>query len=426
MLSDAHYELAFALRKAKPWKKLYDSQIFAVRHSDGQTSYCSVMGHNGDHLALALYPGESGLHSLISIYNSDYETVEPYLQYETLLSQDCLMVSFQNKSEITDKALDELNAYCRAHGLRLRGANAFPLFERFRPHYYPWHIEDEANQLHMLEGLQAAMDVCRRLETQPPEALGLVAGPISGREIPLLVRKEDGFAWQTTTARNTYSRTYAAAVLTDELALARAKQAKRRTDEWGCAIIMHTEPTAPKGTPKGEQPQSAPFFPYLLLIVSLETGLIIDMFMADNPEDYAPCFTQELLRFIAEKGKPRRLLCKDARTLAFLTPLASRLGLNLKRQDAVEALDDALMKYTQSYSPLAEGIYPDEEDDGEDNDMTDDVALAFLHALITTPEALRRIPDDKLRDLLALATSGLLPFELCQTLRAELERRRKK
>ena len=65
--------------RPSPGKKLYDSQIFAIRHSDGQLSYCSVMGHSGDHLALALYPGESGLHSLISIYNSDYETMEPYL-----------------------------------------------------------------------------------------------------------------------------------------------------------------------------------------------------------------------------------------------------------------------------------------------------------------------------------------------------------
>lgn len=149
------------------------------------------------------------------------------------------------------------------------------------------------------------------------------------------------------------------------------------------------------------------------------------MFMADNPEDYAPCFTQALLRFIAEKGKPRSLLCKDARTHAFLSPLAGRLGLRLKRQNAIEELDEVLMKYTQAYSPLAGGCGPD-EDDGDDDDISDDEVLAFLRALITNPEALRRIPDDKLRALLAIADAGILPFELCQTLRAELERRRKK
>ena len=106
MLSDAHYSLAFALRKAKPWKKLYDSQIFAIRHSDGQISYCSIMGHNGDHLALALYPGESGLHSLRAIFNHDYMMVEPYLQHEMMLAQDCLMVSFESKAELMGRALD--------------------------------------------------------------------------------------------------------------------------------------------------------------------------------------------------------------------------------------------------------------------------------------------------------------------------------
>ena len=81
MLSDAHYALAFALRKAKPWKKLYDSQIFAIRHSDGQISYCTIMGHNGDHLGLAFYPGESGLHSLRTIFTQSFMRAEPYLRH---------------------------------------------------------------------------------------------------------------------------------------------------------------------------------------------------------------------------------------------------------------------------------------------------------------------------------------------------------
>ena len=424
MLSDAHYSLAFALRKAKPWKKLYDSQIFAIRHSDGQISYCSIMGHNGDHLALALYPGESGLHSLRAIFNHDYMMVEPYLQHEMMLAQDCLMVSFESKAELMGRALDEVNDYCHAHGLKPRGANAYPVFERFRPHYYPWHIEDEADQLHMLEGMEAAMDVVRRLETQTPEALGLDAGDPDGRSIPLLTKKEDGFVWESLACADTFKPAYAAALLTDELAAARARQAKMLAEEWGCAIVMHGDPLATEGTPEGEEPQSAPFFPYVLMVVSLESGLILSATLASNPEDYAPEFTQALLKLFAESGRPRRLLCKDERTFTFLSGLADHLSLRIEQKADIDMLDDMLDHYVATFSLLTGDDDPDGED--EDNDeINDEEVMAFLHAIITHPEALQSIPDNILRDLLSAASMGALPFELAQAMRAEQERRQK-
>ena len=431
MLSDAHYKLAFALRKAKPWKRLYDSQLFAVRHSDGQLSYCSVMGHNGDHLALALYPGEPGLHSLRSIFNHDFMEVEPCFQQEVMLSQDCLMVSFQSKAELDGRALDEVNAYCHVHGLKPRGANAFPVFERFRPHFYPWHIDDETDQLHMLEGMEAAMDVARRLETQSPEELGLEENDPDGRSIPLLVHQENGFVWETLACKDTFEPAYAAALLTDELAIARAKQTKKRAGDWGLSIVMHGDPVAPAGTPEGAEPISAPFFPYVLLIVSIESGMILSALLANDPENYAPEFTQGLLKFIAESGKPDKMLCKDRRTLAFLTELAGRLGIRLVRQDTVDGLDEALENYTDTFCSLLGDYDPDEDDANEENNeadddnMSDEDMLAFLHAVITTPEALRSIPSGLLRDLLSAASMGALPFELAQAVRAELERRQK-
>ena len=58
---DRLYELAFALRKAKPWKTLFDSELFALSLPNGETGYCSVMGFLGEHLAIALYVGNHGL-----------------------------------------------------------------------------------------------------------------------------------------------------------------------------------------------------------------------------------------------------------------------------------------------------------------------------------------------------------------------------
>lgn len=426
MPTDAYYELAFALRRERPWKNLYDSQIFAVRHSDGQLSYCCVMGHSGEHLALAIYCGEAGLHTLHNLCIERFMLLEPYLQHEMMLSQDCLMVSFQSKAELPEHALDEVNAYCQAHGLRLRGANAYPVFERFRPHYLPWRIEGETDLLHLREGMEAALEVSRRLKTQSPEALGLMQGDPDGRSIPLLVRQEDGFAWQSLACADTWQPTHARALLTDELAIARARQAKKCAITWGLAIVMHGEPCAPQGTPEGEEPQSAPFFPYVLLVVSLESGLALSATPASDPEDYAPEFTQALLKLLAESGRPLKMLCKDTRTLVFLQELADRIGIPIEQQDSIDALDEVLDHYVDAFSSILDDGLDDDEDNPYSEEEIDAQSLALLRTMLTNPEALHSLPDHLLRELGDVADAGVLPFELCQIIRAEIGRRRKR
>lgn len=61
---DKLYQLAFALRKAKLWRSLYENELFAVTLSGGEIGYCCVMGSVEEHLALALYRGSKGLDSL--------------------------------------------------------------------------------------------------------------------------------------------------------------------------------------------------------------------------------------------------------------------------------------------------------------------------------------------------------------------------
>ena len=70
------------------------------------------------------------------------------------------------------------------------------------------------------------------------------------------------------------------------------------------------------------------------------------------------------------------------------------------------------------------------DDDGDEGDAdggeeSDEQMIAFLHAVLTNPEALHSLPDSLMRDLIDVAGTGVLPFELCQIIRAEAERRKK-
>lgn len=125
MTPDRLFELAFQYKKTKLWKKLWDSQIFAVRFSDGGIGYCSVMGMNGELNAIAVYPGQEGLDSLRLIYE-DVPALDELAHMERLHCQDCMMLSFMNKSELNPRDIEELEAYCKKSGISPRGKNAFP------------------------------------------------------------------------------------------------------------------------------------------------------------------------------------------------------------------------------------------------------------------------------------------------------------
>ena len=50
ILTDSMLDAAFRFRETEAWKTLDDSNVFAVRLSDGQTVYCSIMGYGGEHI----------------------------------------------------------------------------------------------------------------------------------------------------------------------------------------------------------------------------------------------------------------------------------------------------------------------------------------------------------------------------------------
>ena len=187
------YFLAFAFKKARLWKKLRDSQLFAVKHSDGSLGYCCVMGRAGKHLALAVYPGQEGLRAY-RMMSISWDGLKPYEMKEKALLQDCVRVSFQNKSELRQEEQEALAAYCADRGVVLRGQKACPQFERFRPLYHPWFLDELGDILHMKEALMAALEVSRCLEAGDADELGFSDGPPYERDIPLLTMEKKRYA----------------------------------------------------------------------------------------------------------------------------------------------------------------------------------------------------------------------------------------
>ncbi len=128
MYPDQLYDLALAFRNAKLWKRLYDSEIFAVSLSNGEIGYCCIMGCLGEHFALAVYIGEQGLDSYRRLQEMSHVPMNALQAQEFMLSQYCLQCSFETKDLLSPKELAAVRGYGKDRGITFRDSNAFPKF----------------------------------------------------------------------------------------------------------------------------------------------------------------------------------------------------------------------------------------------------------------------------------------------------------
>lgn len=419
MIPDALYDLAFAFRKTKLWDRLYDTQLFAVGHSDGSVGYCSVMGRMREHLALGVYPGLPGLEAYrrMGMSRRDMDSFE---EREMALSQDCVMVSFENKSELHPREHKEAAAYCAGRGITLRGRKAYPQFQRFRPHYIPWTIHDPADQLYLQEGLEACLEVSARLKDAEPEALGFTEGAPFDRSIPLLEKKDGGFQWSVVRLPEPRAVAYPAGEIGDEITLARLGKAPKGSGEWACHVFMHIDPMSDEAGAgeAAKEPESAPFYPYVLMIVDNPTGLVKGVQLAEDPEDYTLAFTRFIVETALKRGKPSRILVRDQRTHALFSKLAAPLGAKLTRKAFIQSLEEALEGFWEHFGP-------EEELDGlEEMDEPDEEALMVeALELLRSPLALRELPREMIAQLMEMARAGELPDDIGKNVRREGIRR---
>lgn len=419
---DRLYQLAFAFKKTKLWRKLSDSQIFAVALSDGEIGYCCVMGMLGEHLALALYPGLPGLCSYTTLLGIEaYEINEnsPYYA-ESALSQDCLMCSFENKDMLRDSEIAAVRKYCAANGITLRGPHSWPQLLRYRPFHVPWMIQQKEDEARIAEGLEAAIEVAGRLEKTPAASLGLTQGPPFKRDIPLLVKTESGYDWQTTTLPPLMEPSYPAGGPLYDLSLKRASMKKNRSGTWACSVFLMPKPIfaeddGPEEMPENEMDLPAPHFPWVQMVVNVDSQLILDTSVCMEPDDYAEQFPNKLLDLIGTVGKPRRLLVETERAAALYRDLAKRVGFPLELVESCSNMDEALEDFM---------AHIDSGFDDENMDMPEDL-MEMLTSLFYNGGDFSSLPNEMLLAMnnIAELMGPDLPEEFRKQLDSEIRRR---
>lgn len=399
MYSERLYSLAFAVRKTKLWKALYDNELFAVSLSNGEIGYCSVMGALGEHLALALYAGNQGLDSYRLFQEANHMKMNLLKSREFMLSQVCLQCSFESKEELSSEELDAVRKYAAEHQIALRGANAFPQFMSYQTAHYPWLVSRGIEEELLCEMLEAALEVSARLREEQKNALGFSEGPAYDRSIPLLTPTGEGFQWSIYPLPPKQPVTYPMPALRDELLMMRLKKARGSSSTWVCDVVMTPEPFAPEDG-------SAPVFPYMLLAANCETGLILPTDVVTNYEDEADALVWAVGNRMLEEGIPKCIRLVDDRTYALLKNIAKTLKIRIERQqenNLLDALEEDLLDYC----------------DGQDVDGNDDSANDFFEMFMSLDDdTLLSMPNELWHQLQALDQQGLLTDDVAMKVRA--------
>jgi len=317
------YQAALELKKRAPWEWMYEDEIFGVRNPESsEIGYVSIMGANGEHLALAVYLGSEGLDGFWLMESgeaSDAPTV--------LLEVPQLQASFEDQEMIEKQDRKVMKAL----GYKFRGRQAWPQFRSYRPGCGPWFLS-AAEARFLAIAIEQALDVVARLEADPE----LLDSP--GDEDEYLVRVQTKQGWEDQwLAPDLVSMPPPPAVDTKRLEKMRQERSRGpltlEADLFALPTFIQNEPN------------TRPYIPYTLMVVEADSGFIVgvELLIAEPSLDavwaqIAPKFLDTLEKL---EALPFRLAVSDERLQNILMPIAAGLGIRLQATDELPALDEA-------------------------------------------------------------------------------------
>lgn len=328
---DELYDTALRFKKVKLWNKLYDTDIFAVKLSNEEIGYCSIMGKKGEFYGLSLYIGEKGLSSYYRILDPQY-TKDDEAIFECMISQECLQICFDNKDGLRLADLNSVQDYAKRNGVNFRGAHSYPAILCMKPYYMPWYVEDKNEYGLLKETLEAAIFVSEKLKGTSAEKLGFT----ESSEIPFLVPNGDSFDWQTMQLPNDTAKDFPAPSLSKSK-ISKLK-ALKQLNKWECKVIYIKKAGQ-------DAPDDAPYFPNLMIAIECRNNHILPVEPVRdydiNAQVILDSFADELLKY---KRLPKTICVSDDRTYSLLQSFCKDCGVELKMVDTVAKADDIANK----------------------------------------------------------------------------------
>lgn len=398
MISDRLYALAFEYKKTKLWNILWDTEIFAVKMSDGEIGYISIMGMKGEHCAVGLYIGQKGIDSIRIITKLNQFMISSGIADEMLLQIQCLQCVFEGKDALSEEEKEETKKYARSHGIKIAGKNAYPQFLKYQPNCLPWHLQTDKEEEELCEALAAAIEMAKILKEKTPETIGLKRFTDEVKELPMLEQQNGVYVLGKVKVPKEKPMEMPIPQLCNEIGIAKLKKAKRK-GVWECGIVRFPQPIQ-------DNPEDIPVYPVVLLPVESGTNYILPVKPAlhyeEEPEKLLSLFIDA---FVEEGVCPMQIKVRDKRTHTFVKGFCDKLKVPLNVEKELPALEN--VKHV-----LYEHIYANEIEETDDP-----MEMQMLIQQLIEESKSRTLPDEIKEMFADLLEQGKLPEELEEGIR---------
>lgn len=147
------FAAADRIKEIAPWEWMFEDDLFGVQDPvSGEISYVSVMGHLGEHYAIAVYLGDEAANDILRLMGNS-QVADP----ERIMETRQLQISYEDRDYLDKADLDLIKSL----GRKYRGKNAWPMFRSYRAGYIPWRLDEEEAGL-MATVLEQAIQVLER------------------------------------------------------------------------------------------------------------------------------------------------------------------------------------------------------------------------------------------------------------------------
>jgi len=320
------YAAAGRVKDMAPWKWMMEYKVFGVRNQErDEVAFVSVMGAAGEHFGVGFYQGPVALYDFLALREADS------VETERLLEIPQLQASFEDRGRLEREDRDTIKNL----GLKFRGANSWPMFRNYAPGLFPWFLTSPEARF-LTAALEQLLDVAPRVRDDED----VLCGEEDDEFLVRVPRVENArLVWEDKIMRvpKPEMKKAAPAPLDPQL-LESLKQLPEVTNVIEIGLTMLPMPAREK--------KDRPFFPYLLMLVDANSGVIIgndmlrplpslDAMRAEIPTKLA----EHLLRLGV---RPLRVAVRTETTARSLAPLADELGIRIKLSPTLPALDEAM------------------------------------------------------------------------------------
>ena len=403
---DQLYEAAFRYKKAKLWNKLMEAQVFAVQFSDGEIGYVSVMGKIHEHCALSVWCGDIGLKALRRMLLFDFD-LNSYSEHEIAFCQDCLQMVLDNQEYLNDEELADVKAYAKAHGIRFAGQNAYPHFYRFTPYHHPWHLNGEQDEQHMLEALEAAVQMAECLKNKR-----IVLHDLMGFETEIPLMKKQSGTYQPAELLSVPDYEFFSFPLITGFDKKLAANVKKlpKNGTYECRLEMLASPV------NGQD--GAPVYPMLFLAIERDTEMALPPCLEMNYHEHPENVVDSFLSTLKETGScPKEILVRDMRTYQLLASLCASLKTKIESVASLPHVDDLLDQLMDENGELL-SPYEAEEPFSDEDDFLEEM----IERLLNMPASeIRQFPPVVLQSIHHILDSGMIPEEDAEKIKKKMK-----